>query len=72
MAYDEDLAGRVRASARRGGVTERQMFGGVAFMLGGHMVCGVVDTLMVRFGPEGADRALSSRMYGRWTSPGGR
>ena len=60
MAYDEDLAGRVRAVLPRGeAVTERQMFGGLAFMLGGHMFCGVVkDTLMVRLGPEGADRAL--------------
>ena len=60
MAYDEELAGRVRAVLPRGGaVTERQMFGGLAFMLGGHMFCGVVkDTLMVRLGPEGADRAL--------------
>jgi TfoX/Sxy family transcriptional regulator of competence genes len=61
MAYDEDLADRVRAvlpaeEAR----TERQMFGGLAFMLGGHMFCGVVkDSLMLRLGPEGADRALT-------------
>jgi hypothetical protein len=40
-------------------VTERQMFGGLAFMLGGHMCCGVVkDTLMVRLGPGAASRAL--------------
>ena len=60
MAYDEDLANRVRAVVPRGqAVTERQMFGGLAFMLGGHMFCGVVKgTLMVRLGPEGADRAL--------------
>ena len=60
MAYDEDLADRVRAVLPRGAaVTERQMFGGLAFMLGGHMFCGVVkDALMVRLGPEGADRAL--------------
>ena len=38
-------------------MTERQMFGGLAFMLGGHMLCGVVkDALMVRLGPEGAPR----------------
>ena len=38
---------------------ERQMFGGLAFMLGGYMFCGVVkDTLMVRLGPEGARHAL--------------
>ena len=35
------------------------MFGGLAFMLAGHMFCGVVkDTLMVRLGPEGVGRAL--------------
>jgi hypothetical protein len=60
VAYDEDLASRVREVLPRGeAVTERQMFGGLAFMLGGHMLCGVVkDALMVRLGPEGAGRAL--------------
>jgi len=60
VAYDEDLAWRVRAVIPPGeAVTERQMFGGLAFMLGGHMFCGVVrDSLMVRLGPDGADRAL--------------
>lgn len=60
MAYDEYLAYRVREVLPRGEVvTERQMFGGLAFMLGGHMLCGVVkDALMVRLGPEGADHAL--------------
>jgi hypothetical protein len=49
-AYDEDLAGRVRAVLPPAeAVTERQMFGGLAFMLGGHMFCGVVqDTLTAR------------------------
>ena len=60
MAYDEDLAERVREVLPAGAaVTERQMFGGLAFMLGGHMFCGVVkDTLMVRLGPEAAEQAL--------------
>jgi hypothetical protein len=60
VAYDEDLADRVRSVLPAAEpVTERQMFGGLAFMLGGHMFCGVVkDTLMVRLGPDGADRAL--------------
>lgn len=59
MAYDEDLADRVRAVIPPGtAVTERQMFGGLAFMLGGHMFCGVVkDSLMARLGPEAANRA---------------
>lgn len=60
MAYDEDLAGRVRAVLPPGAaVTERQMFGGLSFLIGGHMFCGIVkDTLMVRLGTEGAGRAL--------------
>jgi hypothetical protein len=60
VAYDEDLADRVREVLRAvEAVTERQMFGGLAFMLGGHMFCGVVrNTLMVRLGPDGAERAL--------------
>jgi TfoX/Sxy family transcriptional regulator of competence genes len=59
MAYDEDLADRVRAQLPAEPVTERKMFGGLAFMLGGHMFCGVVkDALMVRLGPAAADRAL--------------
>src|SRR5215207_2531134 len=60
MAYSDELAERVRAAlggaARR---DERRMFGGLAFMHGGHMVCGVVgEQLVVRPGPESAERAL--------------
>src|SRR5215469_9103 len=60
MAYDDGLAARVRAVLPADEpVSERHMFGGLAFMLCGHMFCGVVkDTLMVRLGPEAADRAL--------------
>jgi TfoX/Sxy family transcriptional regulator of competence genes len=60
MAYDEQLAQRVRAILvpfQR--VTERKMFGGLAFLMGGHMCCGVVgDDLMVRVGREGYEAAL--------------
>lgn len=60
MAFDEALAGRVRSLlARRRGVTERRMFGGLAFLVNGHMACGVQGTaLMLRLGPEGATAAL--------------
>jgi TfoX/Sxy family transcriptional regulator of competence genes len=60
MAYDETLAERVRAElAGEDALTERKMFGGLAFMLDGNMACGIVrDELMLRLGPEGADRAL--------------
>lgn len=61
MAYDAELAERVAAIiATRPGVTERKMFGGVAWMLGGNMACGVIgDELIVRMSPEDTDRALA-------------
>ena len=60
MAYDEGLADRVReALAGVDGVTERKMFGGLAFMVHGHMACGIVrDDLMLRLGAERAEAAL--------------
>ncbi len=60
MAYDEKLADRVReVLARRRGVTEKKMFGGLAFMVNGHMTCGVLgEDLMVRVGPDAYEAAL--------------
>ena len=37
MAYDEDLANRLRELLADETVTERKMFGGLAFLLNGHM-----------------------------------
>ena len=61
MAYDEELAERVReALSDRGRVEEKKMFGGLAFMVGGHMACGVVgDDLMARIGPDAYDDAVA-------------
>ncbi len=60
MPYDEELADRVRAAlGPRPGVTERRMFGGVAFLLHGKMFCGVAKgKLMVRVGPDAHAAAL--------------
>ena len=60
MAYDEGLAQRLREIfADRYEVEEKRMFGGIAFMLRGHMCCGIVgDTLMVRTGPDHYAEAL--------------
>jgi TfoX/Sxy family transcriptional regulator of competence genes len=60
MAYDEHLGDRVRAALPGDAeVTERKMFGGLAFMLNGHMFTGIVgDELMLRLGPAGAEAAL--------------
>lgn len=60
MAYDQKLAERVRGIlADEQGLTERKMFGGVAFMLNGNMCCGVLNReVILRLDPEEADRAL--------------
>lgn len=60
MAYDERLADRVRDALETvEGVTERKMFGGLAFMVRGHMACGIVaDDLMLRLGANAAEEAL--------------
>ncbi len=61
MAYDEALADRVRELVSlREAVTERKMFGGIAWMLAGNMACGVLgEELIVRLGPEEGERALA-------------
>ena len=60
MAFDEGVAERLReVFANRKDVVEKKMFGGLAFMVSGHMCCGVVnDTLMARVGPDLYDVAL--------------
>jgi TfoX/Sxy family transcriptional regulator of competence genes len=60
VAYDEHLAGRVRALlAERDDVSERRMFGGLTFMVAGHMCCGVNgDELIVRLDSDEEERAL--------------
>src|SRR5215510_1121788 len=61
MAYSEELAARVReVLARRKGVAEKKMFGGLTFLLRGHMCCGIVkDELVLRLGPAQGEKALT-------------
>ena len=61
MAFDESLAARIRdALARKKGVVEKKMFGGVGFLLHGNMLVGVwKDSLIVRLGPEEGEEALN-------------
>jgi TfoX/Sxy family transcriptional regulator of competence genes len=61
MAFDEALAERIRdVLASRSDVTERRMFGGIAFMLAGNMAVGVIgEDLMVRLDPADAEKALA-------------
>jgi TfoX/Sxy family transcriptional regulator of competence genes len=61
MAYDEDLADRVRTQlAGEEDVSEMRMFGGLAFLLAGNMAVAVSahGGLMLRVGPEAAEDAL--------------
>lgn len=60
MAFDEGLADRIRLTMPPGlALSERKMFGGLAFFFNGHMFCGVVKTdLMLRLGEQGAATAL--------------
>jgi TfoX/Sxy family transcriptional regulator of competence genes len=60
MAFDEKLAERVRvALRRRQSVEERRMFGGLAFLVRGHMCCGVLkNELVVRVHRDELDHLL--------------
>jgi TfoX/Sxy family transcriptional regulator of competence genes len=66
MAYSEELAHRIRdVVGGRNGVTERKMFGGVAWMVDGNMACGVIgEDLMVRLDRDDAERALDEAHVG--------
>jgi TfoX/Sxy family transcriptional regulator of competence genes len=61
VAYDADLADRIRQlTSGVPGLTEKKMFGGIAFMVNGNMACGPIkDGLMVRVGPEAYEDALA-------------
>ena len=60
MAYDEDLADRLRGALGTTDYEVIKMFGGLAFMVNTHMAVGIVrDELMLRFGADGYDAALA-------------
>lgn len=62
MAHDKGLADRLRRALPQGAeISERRMFGGIAFMVRGNMCCGVTKQglLMLRLGEEAAAAALA-------------
>ena len=61
MAFDAELARRIRDRMTAvAGVSERKMFGGLAFLTSGNMTVGVNgDDLVVRIDPEAMDDALA-------------
>jgi TfoX/Sxy family transcriptional regulator of competence genes len=67
MAYDEDLANRIRELiASEAGVTEKRMFGGLAFLVGGNMSVAASGQggLMVRVDPDDTE-ALVAKPHAR-------
>jgi TfoX/Sxy family transcriptional regulator of competence genes len=61
MAYDEELADRVRAHVEQeSGLTEKRMFGGLAFLINGHMAVSASSKggLMVRIDPADTETLL--------------
>jgi TfoX/Sxy family transcriptional regulator of competence genes len=69
MPYSEELAARARAIITdrvealgdpSRALKEKKMFGSLAFMVGGHMACGVLDDrMMMRVGPDSYEAALA-------------
>ena len=63
MAYDEQLAGRIRELiSGEAGVTEQRMFGGLAFLVGGNMAVAASGQggLLVRVDPSESDELVAS------------
>jgi TfoX/Sxy family transcriptional regulator of competence genes len=63
VAYDEDLAERIRGLVgSEGNVTEKQMFGGLSFLIGGNMAVAASGQggLLVRVDPEESDELVAS------------
>ncbi len=72
MAFSEELAERIRRRlARRKGIEEKRMFGGIGFLLNGNLLVGVrKDSLLVRLGPEQSDEALTEVHVSEFTITG--
>jgi TfoX/Sxy family transcriptional regulator of competence genes len=63
VAYDEDLADRIRELvAAEKGVKEQKMFGGLAFLIGGHMAVAASGQggILVRVDPAASDKLVST------------
>jgi hypothetical protein len=63
MAYDEELADRIRALiGDEPGLTEKKMFGGLAFLIGGNMAIGASGQggVLVRADPEESEALVAS------------
>jgi TfoX/Sxy family transcriptional regulator of competence genes len=62
MAYDEDLAAQIRAAVTtEPGVTEKRMFGGLAFLINGHMAAAASSqgAMLLRVDPAETDALVA-------------
>jgi TfoX/Sxy family transcriptional regulator of competence genes len=62
VAYDEELAARIRALIQGGDVTEQKMFGGLAFLIGGNMAVAASGEggILVRVDPAQSEGLIAS------------
>jgi TfoX/Sxy family transcriptional regulator of competence genes len=63
VAYDEDLARRIRELvAKERGLSERKMFGGLAFLVGGNMAIAASGRggILVRVGPARSEKLVAT------------
>jgi hypothetical protein len=63
MAYDEDLAGRIRELVGgEAGLTEKKMFGGLAFLIGGNMAVAASGQggVLVRVDPAQSEQLVAT------------
>jgi TfoX/Sxy family transcriptional regulator of competence genes len=73
MAYDEDLANRIRELiAGESNVTEKKMFGGLAFLIGGNMAVAASGQggLMVRCDPDETEKLVAKPHAARFEMRG--
>jgi hypothetical protein len=73
VAYDVELADRLReVLAAEPGVVEKPMFGGLAFLVGGHMAVAVSRSggLLLRVDPARAEALLAEPRASRWVMRG--
>ncbi len=75
MAYDEELATRVREFVQdEPGLTEKKMFGGLAFLVNGHMAVSASSKggLLLRVDPAKTESLVREPEVGRFEMRGGR
>jgi TfoX/Sxy family transcriptional regulator of competence genes len=73
MAYDEELMNRVREQVQgEGGLTEKRMFGGLAFLINGNLAVSASSQggLLLRMDPVQADALINEPHAQRFTMRG--